>query len=458
MKKRRTWIILTIVLLLLVAGGGYAAYRGFFAKTEEVEQPTLKTATVTQGDIINSVDGSGQLIPSTELDLAFRASGTLSEVLVQVGDEVQEGDLLARLDTDDLERELAQAEADLQIAELDYAEAQEGATDAELADASASLRSAQAELKLAQDAYNEETTNAPEEDHVVKSAKLQYDYYVGYFQKRKSEFESGDISQTDYDHAMNAMISAEGRYQDAINDAKAGDVEAQDRLTQARNSVYQASQKLQELESEPLTETLVSAQLTVDEAAMTRAQAAADLEAAELYAPFSGTVMDISGEKGELANTETSILTLATMQEPVVQFWVEESDMDGVQVGYTANIVFDALPDDVFTGTVTRIAPEMTEVSGMAALEAWTSLDLGEQDTTLLSGMTADVEVISAQSTGALLVPLEALRESASGEYSVVVQKSDGTLETRAVTVGLKSATNAEILDGLELGETVVIE
>ena len=70
--------------------------------------------------------------------------------------------------------------------------------------------------------------------------------------------------------------------------------------------------------------------------------------------------------------------------------------------------------------------------------------------------MTASVEVVSAQTLGALLVPVEALREAADGTVSVVVVGSDGTLETRAVTVGLTSPNMAEITSGLALGETVV--
>ncbi|MBE9471118.1 MAG: hypothetical protein IMY75_03280, partial [Chloroflexi bacterium] len=82
MKKRRTWIIL-IIVLLLAAGGGYVAYTRYFALalTEEPQEPTLQTATVYRGDIVLTADGSGNLLPASELELAFQTSGVLAEVL-----------------------------------------------------------------------------------------------------------------------------------------------------------------------------------------------------------------------------------------------------------------------------------------------------------------------------------------------------------------------------------------
>jgi hypothetical protein len=115
MRKRRIWISV-VVALLLAAGGGYVAYNRFFSPSslaEEPTEPTLETATVTQGDIIITVDGSGELVPVTEQGLTFRTNGVLAEILVEVGDQVQEDEVLARLETDQLERAVAEAEVEL---------------------------------------------------------------------------------------------------------------------------------------------------------------------------------------------------------------------------------------------------------------------------------------------------------------------------------------------------------
>jgi HlyD family secretion protein len=467
MRRRKTWIIV-VAALLLAGGGGYLAYMRYFAVAEEPSEPTLETATVTQGDIVITADGSGELVPAAELELTFRASGVLGEMLVEVGDQVQKDDVLARLETDDLERAVAEADVEVQLAQFDLADVREGASDAELADAQAALRDTQVELELARDAYD--TTSDSALDAAVESRKARFDWYVGYYQGQKAKSEAGDLSQSNLDHAMNAMISAEGKLDAATNQALAEEAQAKNRVDQAQNAAYQAWENLQLLQSGPLTDTLLRAELTVDQALLTRERARADLEAAQLYAPFDGTVMEVTASVGEHVGTSTPVLTLADLKEPLVRFWVEETDLSSVTVGNPVNIVFEALPDDTFTGEIIRVDPVLVTVDSTPAVQAWASLDLGYQETKLLSGMTAEVEVIAAEARNALLVPVEALRELSPGQYAVFVVKSDGApdvspggapsgeLEMRPVTVGLTDPVNAEILAGLELGEVVSIE
>jgi multidrug efflux pump subunit AcrA (membrane-fusion protein) len=139
----------------------------------------------------------------------------------------------------------------------------------------------------------------------------------------------------------------------------------------------------------------------------------------------------------------------------VLQFWVEESEMRGVVAGNRVEIIFEALPDDTFTGEVIRVDPALVTVDGTLAVQAWASVDTASHPATLLGGMNADVEIISAEARGTLLVPLQALRELGPDQYAVFVVQPDGELMLRPVQVGLQDYVNAEILSGLELGEVV---
>jgi HlyD family secretion protein len=415
----------------------------------------LETATVTRGDIVLTADGSGELVPATELELTFHTSGALGEVLVEIGDQVQKDDLLARLETDELERAVAEANVELELAQLDLADVREGASDADLAKAQAALRDAQVGLSLAYSDY-EDTTDS-NLDAIVNSRKADFDWWVGYYQSQKAKYEEGNLSQADHDWAMAAMIAAEGRWNAAINQARIEKTQAWSRVTQAQNAVRQAEENLKLLESEPLTSTLVRSELDVDQALMAHEQALAALEAAELYAPFDGVVMDVTATVGEQVGTNTPILTLADLTEPLLRFWVEETDMSRVAVGNVVNITFEALPDDTFSGEIIRVDPVLVTVDGTPAVQALAHLDLDTQTVNLLAGMTAEVEVIAAETRGAMLVPVEALRETSPGNYAVFVVKPDGELEMRAVTIGLQDVINAEVLTGLEVGETVSV-
>jgi multidrug efflux pump subunit AcrA (membrane-fusion protein) len=141
----------------------------------------------------------------------------------------------------------------------------------------------------------------------------------------------------------------------------------------------------------------------------------------------------------------------------LLQFWVEESDMSGVAAGNRVEIIFEALPDDTFTGEVIRVDPALVTVDGTLAVQAWASVDLASRPDglLLLGGMNADVEIISAESRDTLLVPLQALRELGPDQYAVFVVQPDGEMMLRPVEVGLMDFVNAEIISGLELGEIV---
>jgi multidrug efflux pump subunit AcrA (membrane-fusion protein) len=96
-------------------------------------------------------------------------------------------------------------------------------------------------------------------------------------------------------------------------------------------------------------------------------------------------------------------------------------------------------------------------VGGTLAVQAWASVDAASHPATLLGGMNADVEIISAEARDTLLVPIQALRELGTDQYAVFVVQPDGELVLRPVEVGLQDFVNAEIISGLEPGETVSI-
>ena len=108
--KKRIWISLIVLVLLAAAGGGgYWAYKRYFTRTTTSQTQTLQTATVSQGDILITADGSGSLEPSDEKTLSFNVNGTVAEVNVKLGDKVKAGDVLAKLDTVNLENAVRDA-------------------------------------------------------------------------------------------------------------------------------------------------------------------------------------------------------------------------------------------------------------------------------------------------------------------------------------------------------------
>jgi HlyD family secretion protein len=111
---------------------------------------TTATATVTRGELIQSVSGSGQVKPAQDTTLNFSTSGIVSQVLVKEGQQVQQGESLAKIDTTDLDQQVLQAEANLKSAQAALSALKAGPQEADLRAAKAQLEAAQIQLRQQQ--------------------------------------------------------------------------------------------------------------------------------------------------------------------------------------------------------------------------------------------------------------------------------------------------------------------
>jgi RND family efflux transporter MFP subunit len=267
-------------------------------------------------------------------------------------------------------------------------------------------------------------------------------------------------AQAEYQEAL------EGATADEIADARSKVAQAQaqldalleepdpDELAAAEAKVTQAQASLDELLAGASASDLEAAQLSVDQAQLNLDGAQRSLDDTVLFAPASGTVIALAAQAGESVGT-AALVTLADLEQPLLQFWVEEADLASVAVGNRVEIVFEALPDYVYPGEILDVDPMLVTVDGTTAVQSYASVDLSIYPISLLSGMNAEVEVVAGEAHDAVLVPIQALRELGPGQHAVFVVQPSGELEMRVVVVGLKDFVNAEILSGLEPGDVV---
>ncbi len=122
----RSWRVITVLLLCLGLVGSTACIGG--GEEEEAKQQEVE---VVRGDLTVSVSGSGDIVVSDEVRLAFGTSGKVDKIYVEEGDEVSKGEVLAKLDTSALELALTQAQATLAQAQVSRAQAQVALDEAE---------------------------------------------------------------------------------------------------------------------------------------------------------------------------------------------------------------------------------------------------------------------------------------------------------------------------------------
>jgi len=515
-RNKKLWIILTIALIVL--GGGYGLYSWFIpAETETVETPAVQTAVARLGDLVVSASGAGSVIAASEINLGFDEGGTLVELLAGVGERVQAGQVLSRLDTGKSEAEIAlgiaQAQLDLlnaqqalndiyASADMDAAEALLAAESAqqalddlfniELQQAQALQAVAEAEDAVAEaerDFNNVRLTasqsdiNAAYAEMVLAEAKLkdQQDLFKEVANKSDDNLDKANRqlklnqAQDVYDSAVstyNALTSTGSELDKSLTEAalkaaEAGLTEVQrdwerikDGPTPGEIALANAQLTAAQAEWEVLKSGVDPEEIALAEAKLANAEANLDLAleekaVLELTAPVNGTILSIDAYAGEEIGSE-AILTLADLSSPVLEIFLDESDLNKVGLGYEIEVVFDALPDDIYTGSVIQVDPTLQSVANVQAVRVLARLSpesfAKPQD--LPVGLNASVEVIGGRTKNAVLVPVEALREISPSEYAVFVMEG-GEPKLRMVTVGLMDFTSAEIIAGLEAGEIV---
>ncbi len=425
---KRTLLIAVVVVIAAVAAlWGYQTLTGKPAEEAATPEPDA------QAELANVIWASGKLVPSQWAALSPDASGAVTEIDVKVGDRVEAGQVLLRLESGHQKAALAQAQAQLQRAQAQLAEAKSGARDQEiaaaraavdaaqarldrlqqgtpLAEVEAGLAEAQAALRKVKEGASQDQLIAAQTDIANASAQLRqaqaaYDQVSG-LADVGARPESALLEQ-----ATNAYNAAQARLDDLKRGATAADVagaEARLRRAQAQLDALRATQpadiaaaqaEVRQLKAQ-LDLTAAGARpeqieaLTADVEAATAAvaQAQAALVDTELRAPSAGEVAWLDARVGEQAAAGKAVITLGdTSHFQVETTDLRETDVTRIQEGMPVEITFDALPGRRFEGVITRIAPMSTVEKGSTNYTV--TVDVKDLDPTLRWGMTAFVNI-----------------------------------------------------------------
>ncbi len=433
-----TVIILGVAALILV---GFQLMGGNQATAAE----GIQTAVVERGTLRVGVDATGSVAPETRLELSFKSAGRVAEIMVEEGDQVEAGEVLARLETAELEQALIQAQANLAISEAQLAQTEDGPSAEDLASARAALESALAN-------YEEIKAGPSQEDITVAKAEME---------KARIALEK---AQADYDKiswqaGIGATLEAKALQQASVDYERA---RAQYELTvahptdselkQAAAQVAQARATLAALEEKPTPEELAIARAQVTQARAALTQARLNLEEATLTAPFAGTVADVNIEVGQMVNSGTPVIILTDPASYHVDLYIDETEIGQVRVGQPVVITLDAFPDEEIEGEVTAIKSIGTVSGGIVTYEV--RVEIAPTELPIRSDMTASATVVVEEKENVLLIPNRAIRHEGNEEY---VEVLDGTGVRRvAIAIGASNDTVTEVTAGLEEGDVVV--
>ncbi len=184
------------------------------------------------------------------------------------------------------------------------------------------------------------------------------------------------------------------------------------------------------------------------------------LEKFVVLSPTAGTILEVKVHRGEIITSGTAtfgggtvLMTIADLKQMIVKAKINEVNIGRVKVGQPVEVRLDALPNRVFQGQVTAIAPKGEKVNSIVTYQVIIEID--NKDNALRPLMTANVDILTDILPNVIALPLEALRTE-EGDDIVYVMTNGGRL-ARKVRVGLRTESKAVIVHGLQEGETVVI-
>jgi macrolide-specific efflux system membrane fusion protein len=187
----------------------------------------------------------------------------------------------------------------------------------------------------------------------------------------------------------------------------------------------------------------------------------ANLGYTKIYAPMAGTIVSQTALEGQTLNanqTAPTILRVADLQTMTVKAQVAEADVVKLTPGMPVYFTTLGLPERRWRATVRQILPTPETVNDVVLYNVL--IDVENDDGVLMTSMTAQVFFVLGEAKQVPMIPIAALgkkQPGSSDEYLVRVLTPKGS-EPRAVKIGLTDRKSAQIVDGLAVGDRVVIE
>ena len=380
----------TLLLLVLAASSGAAAFAWYTMRA-----PAVAAMVVQSQPLVRTLLFSARVASTSRVEIGATLTGRVAQVNVAEGARVKRGDPLVRLENDELQAALAQAQAGVRQAQ------------AKLAGLQSSGRSTvQANLEQA--------------ESVLVAAKKD-------LARTQELVTRGFVSAARLDESQRATAVAT-----AQRDAALGQLQA--------NAQQGAD--------------WVGAQAQVAQAQATLASAQARLDQATLTAPADARVLVRGVEPGQIVQPGRALLTLALDSPLQLVGQVDERYMAQVQLGQRAVVRADAFAQQPFDAKVQSIAPVVDAQRG--AVEVKLVLP-GPVPDFLREDMTLSVELVTGQRDQALVVPAQALSAHADGTTASVRLAQEGRVVERSVRLGLRTLDAVEVLDGLAAGDVVLV-
>ena len=405
----RSWIVKLGAMAVLIAGIGLVVnFLLFSRRTSELREGTVEQ--VVEQTITLRIRASGSVVPIQSVNISPKQAGRLVELLVEQGDRIAQGQILARMDDSSVLPQVLQARASVAAASANLDRLRNGSRAEDILSARARLDSAKARLELAEAKYQ-----------------------------------------------RNRLLAEEG----AISRDRLDEVAIERRTAQA--GVRDAQQQLAQLERGSRPEDIAQAEAQLLQAEANLRAVEVQLEDTIIRSPISGIVAQKYATAGSFvapqvtasatnSATSASIVAIASGLEILAR--VPEVDISQIRLGQEVEITADAFPTKTYKGQVRLIAPEAVIEQNVTSFQVRIKLLTGQDE--LRSGMNTDLRFWGDTLNNVLTVPTVAI-VTQGGKTGVLVANAENQPEFRAITLGTTVDDRTQVLSGLKAGDRIFV-
>jgi len=460
--KRRSKSILTGLAVVSIVLVIVAVRFAMPAPKVEVVRPASR-------DVVEVVVATGRVRALLQSEVGSETGGVVEEVLVREGDRVQAGQVVARLQRDELLEQLNAARAAVETAARELQQVSRGSLPEEITRARAELEQAEqvgrARLEAAVQRLRQLEAGGRAEEiaraqAAVADAEARRKQAEVDLRRTRQLFEAGALSLADVEKAETALESARAaedttRAQLALakqparsEEIKAAQAEVQSARASLEQSVKAAQANLQLLLRKPLREEVEVARARLRQAEANVRLVEERLRQRDVLAPISGIVVRRNVEPGQSVLPGASLMSIASMERVEILMETDESNIPRLSAGQSAVVVVPAYREQPFRAVVTQVGPEIDSQRGVVTVR----LRPVQIPSFLRPDMTVDVSVEVKQLKAVTTVPVTAV-VSRSGDSVFVVE--NGKVRAKPVRV-LARGEETVAVEGLSSEDLVV--
>jgi len=406
-RRRNIVLIVAGVALVALVLAALIVWRVRSAKTgaEAEVEPTVsvKVAKAEKGTIAAPITAVGTIWPREKADVSAKVSAQIRSMALLKNKVVHAGQIIAVLESRDLQAQRAEA-----VAALNQARANERSV------VTGTIPK----------------TNA-EDQKALNDARAKVNNARALYERRRTLYEKGGISKKDLEAAQLDLTTAEDelRLQEQTVALRARSLNPNDRALAAAQTA-QAQQHVATLD--------------------------AQLSYATIRSPITGIVTDQYQYEGEFASAGGKLVTIADTSTVIVKAPFSDTAVSQLKTGDTATVVPTDTSAEEMHGQVTLLSRSSDPMN--RTVEVWVTL--GNSDGKLRANGAAQVTIAANSKNDAIVVPASAvtLETSNANEGTVMVVDAENVAHETKVTIGIRTPDKVEIVEGLKGGETVVIE